>query len=993
MKKFLFIGVCLLFLIGFVRSDELVDEPAATLDVDLGASREGSRTDDEVVKREEEAIKLDGLNVAQLRELREKSEKFTFQTEVNRMMKLIINSLYRNKEIFLRELISNASDALDKIRMLSLTDKNVLDTNPELNIKIKADKEAQMLHITDTGIGMTKQDLINNLGTIAKSGTAEFLSKMQDASSSQDMNDMIGQFGVGFYSAFLVADKVIVTTKHNDDKQYIWESDSSSFSIVEDPREDSLKRGTTVSLQLKPEAKDFLEEETIRNLVKKYSQFINFPIYLWASHTEQVEEADDDVPEEKEPKEDKVDGEDEAAVEEDKEEKEKTKKVDKTVWDWELLNDSKPIWTKKPAEVEESEYEEFYKALTKDTNPALTHVHFVAEGEVTFKSLLYVPKVQPSESFNRYGTKTDNIKLYVRRVFITDEFNDMMPSYLNFIRGVVDSDDLPLNVSRENLQQHKLIKVIKKKLVRKILDALKKIPDADYEKFWKEYSTNIKLGVIEDPTNRTRLAKLLQFLSSNSGENTFLSDYVKRMKLLRKVKKHLKRLKKVEGAIKLVGGRGEYEGNVEILHEGRWGAICDDEWDSAEAKVICNQLGYKNGTSKYTGNAYFGPAKRKFWMDNIYCEGSEKEITSCRFDGWGSNDCDVTEAAGVICDEPPVEEEKKQENLIKKETQMKKLPDSLNLRIVGGRIEQEGRVEVKTDYDNWEPICGDGWSILEAMVVCKTLNYGYANNAFQTDYFGGNLSNHSYANIKCRGNEISFSHCLYDVNSVGMCPGKDLAAVSCTSSLPDLVIDHIDIMRTAHLEDRQLFFLQCAMEENCLASEAYRIQRENPNGWHLETRRLLRFTARIFNAGTADFRPFIPKHLWEWHMCHMHYHSMEIFATFDIFNNKGIKVAEGHKASFCLEDNQCLPGIEPSYNCNNFGDQGISVNCSDIYKYTVDCQWIDISDIKPGVYTMKVVVNPEFKVAEMSYENNAALCTFYYSETYGTVTNCTVQRP
>lgn len=224
-----------------------------------------------------------------MKELRDKAEKFHFQAEVNRMMKLIINSLYRNKEIFLRELISNASDALDKIRLLSLTDKSVLDTKPEMNIKIKADKENNMLHITDSGLGMTKQDLINNLGTIAKSGTAEFLNKMQDASANQDMNDMIGQFGVGFYSAFLVADKVIVTTKHNDDKQYIWESDAASFSIVEDAR-DTLKRGTTVTLVLKPEAKDFLEHETVRNLVKKYSQFINFPIYMWASKTEEIEE-------------------------------------------------------------------------------------------------------------------------------------------------------------------------------------------------------------------------------------------------------------------------------------------------------------------------------------------------------------------------------------------------------------------------------------------------------------------------------------------------------------------------------------------------------------------------------------------------------------------------------------------------------------------------------------------------------------------------------
>ncbi|XP_056646837.1 endoplasmin [Diorhabda sublineata] len=528
MKQYIFLIVSLIVLIGVSRGDEIEEPSVQTVDADLGASREGSRTDDEALKREEEAIKLDGLNVAQLKELREKSEKFTFQTEVNRMMKLIINSLYRNKEIFLRELISNASDAIDKIRLLSLTDKGVLDTQPELNIRIKADKESGMLHITDTGIGMTKQDLVNNLGTIAKSGTAEFLSKMQSADSAQDMNDMIGQFGVGFYSAFLVADRVIVTTKNNDDKQYIWESDSSSFSIVEDPRGNSLKRGTTVSLELKPEAKDFLEHDTIRTLVKKYSQFINFPIYLWTSHTETVEEPlDHEAPGDKS---DSTD-EDDAAVEDEKEEdKAKTKKVEKTVWDWELLNDSKPIWTRKPTEVEDSEYTDFYKTLTKDSHDPLTKIHFVAEGEVTFKALLYVPTVQPSESFNRYGTKTDNIKLYVRRVFITDEFNDMMPSYLSFIRGIVDSDDLPLNVSRETLQQHKLIKVIKKKLVRKVLDMLKKLPEEDYDKFWKEFSTNIKLGTIEDPANRTRLAKLLRFLSSNGKGMTNLSDYVSRMR-------------------------------------------------------------------------------------------------------------------------------------------------------------------------------------------------------------------------------------------------------------------------------------------------------------------------------------------------------------------------------------------------------------------------------------------------------------------------------
>ncbi|XP_054290714.1 endoplasmin-like [Macrosteles quadrilineatus] len=526
---FLFIlAVCLS--VGVCRGeDEIIEE---TIDIDLGSSREGSRTDAEVVEREENMIKLDGLNVAQIKEMRDKAEKFAFQAEVNRMMKLIINSLYRNKEIFLRELISNASDALDKIRVLSLTDSNHLSATPEFSIKIKADKDSKMLHITDTGIGMTQKDLVNNLGTIAKSGTAEFLSKMQE-SGTTDMNDLIGQFGVGFYSAFLVADRVIVTTKHNEDKQLVWESDANSFQIAEDPRGDSLKRGTQISLQLKDEAGDYLEIDTLRNLIKKYSQFITFPIYLWSSKTvtEEVplEEGEEEEKPAEEPKDEEAEVED--ADEKKDEDKPKTKKVEKTVWDWEIINQNKPIWTRKPAEIEDSEYNEFYKSLTKDRQDPLAKVHFVAEGEVTFKSLLFVPQNQPSDSFNRYGTVTDNIKLYVRRVFITDEFTDMLPKYLSFIQGVVDSDDLPLNVSRETLQQHKLLKVIRKKLVRKALDMIKKLEPEELKKFWKEYSTNIKLGVIEDTANRVRLAKLLRFQSSKTEEETTsLAEYVERMK-------------------------------------------------------------------------------------------------------------------------------------------------------------------------------------------------------------------------------------------------------------------------------------------------------------------------------------------------------------------------------------------------------------------------------------------------------------------------------
>merc|ERR1711910_178930 len=336
--------------LGVARAEDEEDTlEVNTVEEDLGASKEGSRTDSETVEREEQAIKLDGMSVAEMKLMRESAEKHVFQAEVNRMMKLIINSLYRDKEVYLRELISNASDALDKIRLLSLTDKSVLEATEELSIKIKADKENHVLHITDTGVGMTKDDLINNLGTIAKSGTADFLNKLQDASSTDQFNDLIGQFGVGFYSAFLVADKVIVTTKHNDDKQYIWESDANSYSVVEDPRGDTLKRGTTVTLVLKEEAYDYLEQDTVKDLIKKYSQFINFNIYMWTSKTETVEEPDEDEEEEAaekpETEDEPVKEEDEdAAVEEDKEDEEKkpkTKKVQKTTWDWELINDHK----------------------------------------------------------------------------------------------------------------------------------------------------------------------------------------------------------------------------------------------------------------------------------------------------------------------------------------------------------------------------------------------------------------------------------------------------------------------------------------------------------------------------------------------------------------------------------------------------------------------------------------------------------------------------
>lgn len=473
-------------------------------------------------------------------------ERHAFQAEVSRMMKLIINSLYTNKEIFLRELISNASDALDKIRVLALTNKQTLDSLGDLEIRIKPDDAKGLLHVMDTGVGMTKSELINNLGTIAKSGTSEFLKSSLESPEQVQLNDLIGQFGVGFYSSFLVADKVSVRSKSNNDPiEHIWESNSTEFSVQEaneDFRLDGsgeLNRGSVITLHLKDEAKDFLKQDTLKDLIRKYSQFINFPIYLWTSKTvtEEVpiddEEASKDTEGTTKTTTTTEKPADDETVDESKPKEKKMKKVEKTVYDWERINVAKPIWQRKPSEIKDEEYDEFYKSITRDNQSPLARTHFTAEGEsLSFKSLLFIPKVQPSDSFNKYGGKSDNIKLYVRRVFISDEFNDLMPSYLSFVRGVVDSDDLPLNVGRETLQQHKLLKVIRKKLVRKTLDMIgKKIDDNKYSDFWKEYSTNLKLGIIEDQTNRNRIAKLLRFHSSKTGPDgwTSLTEYVKNM--------------------------------------------------------------------------------------------------------------------------------------------------------------------------------------------------------------------------------------------------------------------------------------------------------------------------------------------------------------------------------------------------------------------------------------------------------------------------------
>lgn len=437
-------------------------------------------------------------------------QTFQFKAEVQQVLNLIINSLYSNKDIFLRELISNASDAIDKLRFKSQTDTNLLGNDTEFKIKIIADPKNRTLEVADNGIGMTYEEVMENIGTIAKSGTAAFLEAIEKAKKDNLITpEFIGQFGVGFYSSFIVAEKVTVLTRAaGSDKGVKWESTgdgSYTIEYIEKPT-----RGTSVILKLKEMEegdKDYTQEWTIREIVKRHSDFVAYPIVMDVEKEEPIPES-----EQIKDKDGKTIG-------------SKTRKVVKE----ETLNSMKAIWARDKKDISDDEYKEFYKHISHDWNDPLTHIHLKMEGVTEFNAILYIPSKAPFDLF--FPERKHGIHLYCKRVFIMDDCKELMPEYLRFVKGVVDAPDLNLNISREILQQDRLVRNIRKNLVKKILDHLSEMDAEKYQTFYSEFGPVLKEGIHTDWENKDRIAELIQYRTTKSGEKYVkLKDYVANMK-------------------------------------------------------------------------------------------------------------------------------------------------------------------------------------------------------------------------------------------------------------------------------------------------------------------------------------------------------------------------------------------------------------------------------------------------------------------------------